>query len=45
MNAISELDAEIAAVYSKNPDTEVTQLLKRIMNNPADAAKSKVTLS
>ena len=44
-NAISELDAEIAAVYSKNPDNEVTQLLKSIMNNPADAAKSKVTLS
>lgn len=44
-NAISELDAEIANVYAKNPDTEVTQLLKSIMNNPAEAAKSKVTLS
>lgn len=44
-NAVNELDAEITAVYSKNPDNEVTQLLKRIMNNPADAAKSKVTLS
>ena len=44
-NAISELDAEIANVYAKNPDTEVTQLLKRIMSNPAEAAKSKVTLS
>ena len=44
-NAINELDAEIANVYAKNPDTEVTQLLKRIMSNPAEAAKSKVTLS
>ena len=44
-NAINELDAEIAAVYAKNSDNEITQLLKSIMNNPADAAKSKVTLS
>lgn len=44
-NAINELDTEIAAVYAKNPDNEITQLLKSIMNNPADAAKSKVTLS
>lgn len=44
-NAINELDTEIAAVYAKNPDNEITRLLKSIMNNPADAAKSKVTLS
>lgn len=44
-NAVNELDSEIANVYAKNPDTEITQLLKSIMNNPAEAAKSKVTLS
>lgn len=44
-NTINELDNEIAAIYSKNPDNEITQLLKSIVNNPAEAAKSKVTLS